>query len=74
MTENTEKINLPKYVYFDFKDRTNRISKKPYIGQFTYKNIMYYCGNFDTIKEAQISVDKKRLSLGLKPLLLKKIK
>jgi hypothetical protein len=46
MIENTEKINLPKYVYLDLKDRGNKISKKPYNGQFTYKNTVYYCGHF----------------------------
>lgn len=72
MTESNEKLNLPKHIYLEPKHRGNKINKKPYSGQFTYKNTLYYCGNFETIKEAQISVDKKRLSLGLEPLLLKK--
>lgn len=72
MTENNEKLNLPKYVYFDLKNRNNKLNKRPYSGKFTYKNTVYYCGHFETIKEAQISVDKKLLSLGLEPLLLKK--
>ena len=66
-------MNLPKYIYFDKLGKSGRPHKKPYRGQFTYNNTKYNCGNFETIKQAQISVDKKLLSLGLQPLLLKSV-
>lgn len=66
---------VAKYVY---KDETNsqhgKKNKKPYIGTFKHKNIRYNCGKFETIKESQIAVDIKRLSLGLKPNFLKPVK
>lgn len=67
----TEKIKYPKYIYTDFISRYGKVSIKPYRGQFVYKNTIYYCGNFETVREAQIAVDKKRLGLGLEPLILK---
>jgi len=61
---------LPKFIYYDDKDRAGRKNTKPYRGQFTYKNTQYFCGQHETIKQAQRAVDIKRLSLGLSPLYL----
>lgn len=46
---------------------------KKYQGKFKYQGTNYHCGWHETIKQAQISVDLKRISLGLKPALLKPI-
>ena len=67
----TEKIKYPKYICAKFISRYGKVNTKPYEGKFTYQNTVYYCGSFETIREAQISVDKKRLSLGLDAVVLK---
>ncbi len=64
-------LKVATHVYYQEYGRGGRKNKKPYRGKFTYKNTAYCCGNFETIREAQISVDRKRLDLGLKPLILK---
>ena len=65
-------MKVAKYVYYEEVDtRSGRKSVKPYRGLFNHKSIMYHCGNFETLREAQIAVDKKLLSLGLEPLMLK---
>lgn len=65
-------MKVEKYVYeMTHKNANGKDYNKKYRGQFIYKNTTYWCGDFNTIKEAQISVDVKRISLGLKPNLLK---
>ena len=60
--------------YISYREKIyGRINPKPYSGKFTYKNIDYYCGCFKTEREAMVSVDKKRISLGLEPLYLKPV-
>lgn len=65
-------MELPKYITIQIKDINSRLNKKPYKGAFKHKNKIYYCGTFETIRQAQVSVDKKRIYLGLEPLVLKK--
>lgn len=64
-------MKVATHIYYDKIGKAGREHKKPYRGLFKHKNINYYCGNFETIKQAQISVDKKLISLGLQPLILK---
>jgi len=66
-------MKVAKYVYEDDSNSNNgKKPEKPFVGKFIYKNTKYYCGFHRTVKEAQISVDMKRLSLGLDAVLLKK--
>ena len=66
-------MRVSKYVYEDTTNSNHgRKRDKPFEGKFKYKNTAYRCGWYSTIKEAQIAVDIKRLSLGLDAALLKK--
>lgn len=66
-------IKLPKYIRLAPNSHGKETIKK-YMGVFSYKNTLYSCGTHETIKQAQIAVDMKRIGLGLKPILLKKLK
>ena len=63
-------MKLPKYikVVSGFCKQANVTT---YEGRFTHKNTVYHCGTHQTVRSAQIAVDRKRLELGLDALVLK---
>ena len=63
-------MKLPKYikVVSCFCKRTKVTT---YEGRFTHKKTLYHCGTHQTVRNAQIAVDRKRLELGLEALVLK---
>ena len=63
-------MKLPKYikVVSGFCKQANVTT---YEGRFTHKNTLYHCGTNQTVRSAQIAVDRKRLELGLEALVLK---
>lgn len=65
------KEKLPKYISLA-PNSNGKPPKKPYIGKFIWKNTLYHCGFHETIRAAQINVDKKRLELGLDTVILKR--
>jgi hypothetical protein len=61
---------MKKVAQFVYEEQGNdRIVK--FHGKFNHKNVRYCCGTYKTIKEAQVAVDMKRLSLGLNAIVLK---
>ena len=67
-------MKLPKYIRHNKTTMYGRLCSKPYKGEFYHKNTYYYCGMFETVRQAQIAVDRKRLELGLDTVILKPAK
>ena len=65
---NIEFINTAKSTRSGFCKQVNVVT---YEGRFTHKNTLYHCGTHQTVRSAQIAVDRKRLELGLDALVLK---
>lgn len=63
-----KKTRVPEYkhVYHEVCPRGSK-TKKPYSGEFTKNLVKYYCGSFETVREAALAVDNRLIQLRCDP-------